>query len=124
MHSLLAQFQSLFDASKNCTGRFSTMSGEPLCTFQDLIDFIYRIVHFAVVVLAPLAVVVVIVYGAFLIMVSGPNPSLLIKGKAAIGDAVLGLLIVWGAWAIVNTMFYLFGFALPCGAAWYEIKTC
>lgn len=124
MHSLLAQFQSLFDASKNCTGTFSTMPGEPLCTLQNFIDFMYRVVHLAVVVLAPLAVAAVIVYGAFLIMVSGPNPGLLVKGKAVIGDAVLGLLIVWSAWAIVNTVFYLFGFVLPCGASWYEIKTC
>lgn len=124
MYSLLAQFQSLFDASKNCTGTFSTMPGEPLCTFQDFINFMYRVVHFAVVVLAPLAVAVAIAYGSFLIMLYGANPDFYAKGKSAMYDAVLGLLIVWGAWAIVNTVFYLFGFSLPCGAAWYEIKTC
>lgn len=124
MYSLLAQFQSLFDASKNCTGNFSAMPGEPLCTFQDFIAFIYRVVHFAVIILAPLAVAVAIAYGSFLIMLYGANPSFRVKGTNAIYDAVLGLLIIWGAWAIVNTVFYLFGFALPCGAAWYEIKTC
>lgn len=124
MHSLLAQFQSLFDVSKDCTGSFSKLPGEPLCTVQDFIVIIYRLVHFAVIVLAPLAVVIAIAYGSFLIILYGANPNLRLKGAHAIGDAVLGLLIVWAAWAIVNTVFYLFGFALPCGVSWYEIKVC
>src|SRR3989344_3388158 len=105
MYSLLAQFQSLFDVSRDCTGTFSTMPGEKLCTFQDLISFFYRLVHFAVITVAPIIATVVIVYGAFLIMLYGQNPSNQIKGKKAIYDAFLGLVIVWAAWAIVNTGF-------------------
>lgn len=121
MYSLIAQIQSLFNEARDCTGTFTRISGT-LCTFQDFLNFIYNLVQFAVVVLAPAATIAVITYGAFQIMFYGANnPDGVKKGKAAIVDAVLGLLVVWGAWAIVNTTFYIFNIQLPCGAHWYEI---
>ena len=118
--ALIAQTQSLM---LRCTGKF-TGTGDPLCTFQDLINLVYRVVHLAVMILAPLAVLVAVIYGAFLIMVSGAQPAYLVKGKTTIFDAFVGLLIVWGAWAILNTVFYLVGIQLPCKEAWYQITAC
>ena len=101
------------------------VAGQYMCTFGDFIAFLYRLVQFAVTTLTPIVVTGTVIYGAFLIMFYGLNPSNLVRGKAIILDAFVGLLIVWGAWAIVNTVFYLLGVHLPCGNAWYELTpTC
>lgn len=99
------------------------IAGEPLCALQDLINIIYIILHFAVAKLVPLLVVAAIVWGAFLIMLYGTNQNYLKEGRDIIWNAVVGLVIVWSAWVIINTVFYLFHIQLPCGALWYQITT-
>lgn len=118
---LLAKAQSVFGYS--CTGgaEGKMIAGEPACTMQDLINLMYVVIRFVVVTMVPFLVVAAIVYGAFLIMTSGPNPQRLAEGKGVLWNAVIGLVIVWGAWAIVNTVFYVFGIQLPCGALWHQI---
>jgi hypothetical protein len=125
MNALLAQALSLFDPARDCTGGPLRLqvAGEPLCTFEDLVAFLYRLLHFAITTLAPAAVTIAVIWGAFLIMLAGANPAYLTRGKNIIFDAVVGLLIVWGAWIIVNTVFMLLDIKLPCGAAWYQL-TC
>ena len=128
MNWLLAQASSF--AEEYCTGSFpTTLSGRPavaekLCTVGDLINLSYRALHFAVMVFAPAVVAIMAVYGAILVTLYGMNPSNLQKGKKIIFDAVIGLIIVWSAWTIVNTFFYILGVTLPCGGAWYTISTC
>lgn len=120
---LLAKAQSVFGYT--CTGgaERKMIAGEPLCTLQDLINIIYIVLHFAVAKLVPFLVVAAIVWGAFIIMTAGSNPNRLTEGRGVMGNAIVGLVIVWGAWAIINTVFYLFGIQLPCGALWYQITT-
>lgn len=123
MNYLLAKTQSIFGYA--CTGGpdGKIIAGEPLCSLQDLINVMYIVVRFAVVALVPFLVVAAIVYGAFLIMLYGAHKDYLTQGRGVIWNAVVGLVIVWGAWAIVNTVFNLFGFTLPCNALWYQITT-
>ncbi len=125
---LLAQANSF--ATQYCTGTFpTTMSGRPavsetLCTAQDLINLSYSALRFVIMVFTPAVVVFTMLYGAILVTLYGLNPSNLAKGKKIILNAFVGLAIVWGAWAIVNTFFYVFGITLPCNANWYEITVC
>lgn len=119
MDKLLAQATSLF---VQCNGPKKYYgSDESICTFQDFLDLLYRLLHLSITVLAPLIVVTACVYGSFLVMLYGQDPKNLQKGKAVITNAVIGLVIVWGAWAAVNTFFYIFNITLPCGAVWYSI---
>lgn len=118
--NLLAQATSFFLQCKGDKKYYG--SDESICTFQDLLDLGYRIIHFAIFTLAPFIVVLACVYGAFLVMTSGANPALLNRGKGVIGNALIGLVIVWSAWIIVNTFFYLFGITLPCNATWHTIS--
>jgi hypothetical protein len=119
MNSLLAQATSFFiqcNGDKKYYG-----SEESICTFGDFLDLLYRILHLSITVLAPLTVVAACMYGSFLVILYGQDPKNLQKGKAVITNAVVGLLIVWGAWAALNTFFYVFNITLPCGAVWYSI---
>ncbi len=119
-NNLLAQATSFF---LQCTGDKKYFgSQESICTFQDLLDLGYRVLHFAIFVMAPSVVVIACVYGAFLVMTYGTNASNLKKGREIISSALIGLVIVWSAWIIVNTFFYLFGITLPCGATWHAIS--
>lgn len=119
MNNFLAQASSFF---LQCHGDKKYYgSKESVCTFQDLLDLGYRIIHFALFVLSPAVVVFACVYGSFLIMTYGTNPNNLKRGQDIITSALIGLAITWGAWIIVNTFFYLFGITLPCGATWHTI---
>lgn len=121
MDYLLAKAQSIFGYT--CTGgaEGKMIAGEPLCTLQDLINILYIVLHFVVVALLPFLVVAAIVWGAFRIMTSGGNPIRLKEGRGIILNAVVGLIIVWGAFAMINVAFSLFTIQLPC--PWYQI-TC
>lgn len=117
-------------AEKYCTGSFPSNTSSPspvisenLCTVNDLIRLAYQALHFVVLFLTPAFVVFAMGYGAVLISLYGTNPSNLKKGQEVIYNAVWGLLIVWGAWTIVNTFFVVLGIRLPCGASWYSIST-
>ena len=119
MNNLLAQASSLFIRCSGAKKYYG--SDESICTLQDFLDLLYRLLHLSITVLAPLVVVAACVYGSFLVILYGQDPKNLQKGKAVITNAVVGLLIVWGAWAIINTFFYIFEIQLPCGAVWYSI---
>ena len=116
-------------ASQWCSGKFPSdgtgsnafMQGENLCTVADLIAILYKVLNFAVTILAPAVVVAACFYGGALIMLYGTNPANLKKGKDTIRDAVIGLAIVWGAWVIISAFFSLLGVTLPCGAKWYQL---
>lgn len=121
MNNLLAQATSFF---LQCRGEKTYYgSTESICTFQDLLDLGYRLIQFAILVFTPLVVVLACIYGSFLIMTWGYDPNNLKTGKDIITSALIGLAVTWGAWAIVNTFFYIFGITLPCGAVWYTISS-
>ncbi len=119
MENLLAQATSFFIQCNGPKKYFG--SNESICTLQDFLDLLYRILHLSITVIAPLTVVAACVYGSFLVMLYAQDPKNLQKGKAVITNAIIGLVIVWSAWAILNTFFAVFDITLPCGAVWYSI---
>ncbi len=126
---LLAQANSFAD--QWCHGKFPVNSGtvqpvitENLCTIADLIALVYVALRFTVIALAPAIVVFSMLYGASLIILYGANANFLKQGKDIIYNAFWGLVIVWGAWTILNTAFYTLGINVPCNGVWYTIRTC
>lgn len=99
-----------------CTGYLQTDTG-PVCTIADLLRLIRQLLNLAMVTIAPAAFILVVAYGAFLIITSRGSPVQLLKGQRAIGKAFVGLLVVLAAWAIVNTIFWLLGVKTP----WYQL---
>ncbi len=70
---------------------------------SDLKGFVIRIVNFALGFLGLIAVIIII-YAGVLYVISGGNDDQTGTAKKAIGYAVVGLLIVMGSYAFVNTV--------------------
>ncbi len=97
--------QGFFQLMPQCTGNvLSTATGERLCTLCDFLVLIDNIVKLLAKI-APIIAVTLIIWGAFVIITSGGSSGRLGQGRTIITRAVVGLLIVLGAWLIVSTTF-------------------
>jgi len=103
-----------------CTGPALLLGGERQCT---LCDFIALMDNIKTIVFEMLAVVVMvmILYGAYRMMLSRGNPSDYEAGKKAIASAFIGLAIILTAFIIVST---LLRFLAPNGGItpWNQIS--
>lgn len=81
--------------------------GQNPCTYNDLVDLVGRIVNFAIMYIAIPVGVVFIIYGGVLIMISGGNEGKVTKAKELLRSVAVGLLITFGAWAIIQTVLNL-----------------
>lgn len=113
MNQFLAAVQTIFGY---------TCSADP-CTLADFFGMLYVVLRFVMITLAPLAVALAVMVGAFYLITSADNPARVQQGKTIIWNAVVGLGVVLGAWVIINTIFMLLGVTLPCGANWYQITS-
>lgn len=71
-----------------------------LCHLFKGIKNIINLVLSLVILIAPL----IIIYGGFVILSSGGKPERVTLGKSIITYVVIGLVIVFGAWLIINTV--------------------
>jgi hypothetical protein len=93
----LATAQNIWEGT-NCN------TGNNICGFCDMLVVgmnVIRIMGEA----AGLIVLVMLIWGAFTMMTSAGSQSKYEDGKKKITSAVIGLVIVLGAWLIVNTAF-------------------
>lgn len=87
-------------------------AGECPCQLCDFFVMAGKIVNFLLfTIVPPLAVLMVVIGGAFFILGSGYDPSLVSKGKAILSSVAIGLLLVYGSWVIVNLFFVAIGLA-------------
>jgi len=78
-------------------------AGDP-CNFCDLFTLVNNIVNFFVKDLAfPLAIVALL-YGSVMWITAGGDPGKVEKGRKAITYAIYGIVIVFAAWLIVDTV--------------------
>jgi hypothetical protein len=73
------------------------------CKLSDFIPLIKKILNFLILISAPIGALAVAIGGGMYLF-SGPNPKLQGTAKTILTDAFVGLLIVFGAWLIVNTI--------------------
>ena len=52
-------------------------------------------------------------YAGFVMVTSGGNPSKKDEAKSMIGNAVVGLIVLLGAWLVVRTVLVIFGYTGP-----------
>ncbi|MBI5306317.1 hypothetical protein HZB04_01905 [Candidatus Wolfebacteria bacterium] len=80
------------------------ISGNETCNFCHLITLVNRIINFALYDIAIPLVVVMTLYGGFVIMTAGDDAGKVTEGKNIIQAAVIGVLVALGAWLIINTV--------------------
>lgn len=99
-------------------------SGEPACTLCHFFIMIDNIVDFLLLQLIPILAAIMIAIGGFLYIISQANPDQLNRVKSLFTAVAIGLLIVYGAWLIINVFLMTIG-ALEWegfGAGWNIIN--
>ncbi len=100
---------------------------QPMCNLCDLYVLVRKIIDFLLFQLAlPIAVIVALI-GGILILVSAGDTKKLEQGKSALTNAVVGIIIAFAAWLLINTVLTTLAFRVPftSGALpWNEIPVC
>lgn len=77
---------------------------DPVCDVCDFFVLIDNIIDFISIKIAPYLALLLIIGGAFMMIVSGGSETQYAKGKTIITSAIVGLLIIWGSWVIIDTI--------------------
>lgn len=84
--------------------------GEPQCEIRHFFILLDRIYNFIVWNIAtPLAVLMLVLGGIFL-MISAGNPNLAGTARKILQWAVIGLILVFGSWVIINFILTTLGY--------------
>jgi len=73
------------------------------CDFKDFIALLKNAIDFGIYV-APMIAAIIFAYGGFLYMTAGSNQGQTEKAKEVFRLTLIGLVFVFGAWLIVNTV--------------------
>ena len=79
-------------------------TGQKACTVCDFFVGIKNIVDFLTEAVAMPVAVIILIYGGVMLLTSGGSEDKIRKGKSALWQAVWGLIIVFAAWLIIDTI--------------------
>lgn len=96
--------------------------GEEACTFCDFFVLINNIIKFVMTRIVPVIAVLMLVIGGVFFFFAGASPNALNTAKGIITSVVIGLVIIFCAWVIVNTVITKIGIVeSPSLLQWYKI---
>ncbi len=84
------------------------------CTWQNLMDMVQKIFTYALTYVAIPVAVIMIAWGGITMATSAGNEGKFKKGREVITAAAIGLVIIFAAWLIINTITKFLG--IPSGA--------
>ena len=100
--------------------------GEPACQLCHFFVMGKNIIDTLLLsIIPPIAILFVIIGGAYFILGSGYDSTLISKAKAIFWSVGVGLLIIYGSWLVVNLFFTVIGVASWTGLApdgWWQIN--
>lgn len=91
------------------------------CRFCHFFVMFNNVVKFVMTILVPVIAVLMLVVGGVMFLFAGAKPEILIRAKGVITSTLWGLLIIFGAWVIVNTILDTSGIVDMEGWKWYQI---
>lgn len=105
----------------------SACKGGP-CQLCDLYQLAHNIIELLLQIAVPLAIAMLF-YGGYLYISSGGDGGKVSQGKKAIVNAAIGLVIAFGAYAIITSALLIIGFKMPVSEVtnlenWYEFPEC
>ncbi len=74
------------------------------CNWNSLVQLAVNIINFFVWTLVPPVAGLLLLYGGIMFLTSGGNPGRVQQGRTIVTDVVIGLVIVYTSWLIVNTL--------------------
>jgi type IV secretory pathway VirB2 component (pilin) len=84
-------------------------SPDKQCTWQNLEELVQKVFDFALTYIAIPIAVLMVVWGGIQMAISAGDEGKFKRGRQIITAAAIGLLIVFGAWLIVNTVLKFVG---------------
>lgn len=84
--------------------------GQPACTIGDFFIMLANIYDFLVKWIASPLAIIALTVGGIVLMTSAGNPNLVSLGKKILWSAIIGLLLVWGSWVIINFIMETIGY--------------
>lgn len=105
----------------------SACAGGP-CQLCDLYQLAHNIIELLLQIAVPLAIAMLF-YGGFLYISAGADGGNVAKGKKTIMSAAIGLIIAFGAYAIITSALLIIGFKMPASEVtnlknWYDFPKC
>ena len=98
-------------------------SGEDPCTLCHLFVLRNNIIKFVMFKLVPGLAVLMLIVGGIMFFFAGAKPETLKQARGVITSVVIGLLLVFCAWIIVNTIFVKAGIVkTPSLSNWWKIS--
>ena len=93
------------------------------CTLCHFFLMFQGIVNFFLFNIVPIVAVLMLVIGGFLFFFASGSPAALSRAKSTITSTVIGLIIIYTAWLIINTFFVIIGVSDWTGLAggWFKI---
>lgn len=96
------------DCDDPSTGGIDESRPCQLCHFFIMFD---RIVDFIMFTLVPIVAVLMLVIGGIMFFLATGNPGALTQAKSVITSVIVGLIIIYAAWIIVNMFLAVIGVA-------------
>lgn len=115
-------FQPIYNASAAglvpCGG-----DGEPACTKCHIFELASRVINFILFTVTPAVAVLLFLIAGFMILLGGASPGTVSTGRNIFKTTVWGLLMIFAAWMITNTILKSLAGEKPFAKNWNEI-TC
>ncbi|MEA3296093.1 MAG: hypothetical protein U9Q27_03085 [Patescibacteria group bacterium] len=94
------------------------------CTLCHFFILFERIIEFVLFEMVPIISVLMLVVGGIYFFGAGGNPSMMETGKKIISSVVIGLIIIFSSWIIINSFFSFIGVSEWTGLeqGWWNIK--
>jgi len=98
--------------------------GEPACQFCHFFVMFDGIIDFIFLQLVPPIAVLMLAIGGAMFFFSAGDPGKVNTGKSIITSVIIGLIIIYGAWLIINLFFSIIGVASRTGLkeGWFKIN--
>lgn len=93
---------------------------QPLCNLCDLYSGTRRVINFLLFYLALPAATIAIIAAGIMFLISGGSESLRTQAKDTLKWAIIGLILAFGAWVIVNTVLTALGYK----GNWTDYSIC
>ena len=100
-------------------------NAEPPCKLCHILVMATRIIDTILLkIIPPLAILFIVIGGTYFVLGAGYDPNLINKAKALFSSVAIGLLIIYGAWLLVNLFFGVIGVATWTGlsSGWWQIN--
>ena len=89
------------------------------CNLCELFHTVMRVVNFCIKTLIPLVAAMLIAFGGFKMIVNPGNVDAATQAKAIITAAIVGLMIIYGGWALVDMFMQRMNY--NPGVKWYDV---